>query len=250
MFFYDSFPFWLAYLEAIGLEVELSSTTDHRLATLGAELSIAEPCFPVQTAHGHVHALFRNTADHSPVDFVLLPNVMDVEAPESPTASLLCPWNQTLPFVVRSAPQFEQFADRILAPTLYFRSGHKHVKRQLAACFARFGISRSESDVAADTAFAAQSAFTDRVIEEGTQARATLRATGAPVVLLVGRPYNIYDRSGNCDIPRKLRDLYGVNVLPLDFLPLDDRSDQRSPSQHVLEFRPSHPRSRSLRPRK
>ncbi len=223
MFFYDRFPFWLTYLEAIGLEVELSNATDQRVATLGAELSIAEPCFPVQIAHGHVHSLFRNTDDHAPVDFVLLPNVMDMEAPDSPTASLLCPWNQTLPFVVRSAPQFEKFADKILAPTLYFRSGHKHIKQQLAECFAHFGVSRRQSDLAADAAFAAQSTFTNRIIEEGAQALATLRATGDPVVLLVGRPYNIYDRSGNCDIPRKLRDLYGVNVLPLDFLPLDER---------------------------
>jgi predicted nucleotide-binding protein (sugar kinase/HSP70/actin superfamily) len=50
-----------------------------------------------------------------------------------------------------------------------------------------------------------------------------LRATGEPAILLLGRAYNIYDRNGNCDIPRKLRDLYGVNVLPLDFLPLDER---------------------------
>jgi predicted nucleotide-binding protein (sugar kinase/HSP70/actin superfamily) len=39
--------------------------------------------------------------------------------------------------------------------------------------------------------------------------------------VLVGRTYNIYDRSGNCDIPRKLRTIYGANVLPMDFLPLD-----------------------------
>jgi len=26
----------------------------------------------------------------------------------------------------------------------------------------------------------------------------------------------------NCDVPRKLRTLYGVNVIPLDFLPLDE----------------------------
>ncbi len=222
MFFYDRFPFWLTYLEAIGLEVELSSATDQRVAALGAELSIAEPCFPVQIAHGHVHSLFRNAEDHSPVDFVLLPNVMDMEAPESTTASLLCPWNQTLPFVVRSAPQLETFADKILAPTIYFRTGKRHVKHQLAECFARFGVSRRQSDLAVDAAFATQSTFANRIIEEGKQARSTLRATGDPVVLLVGRPYNIYDRSGNCDIPRKLRDLYGVNVFPLDFLPLDE----------------------------
>ena len=40
--------------------------------------------------------------------------------------------------------------------------------------------------------------------------------------MLVGRPYNIFDRSVNCDIPRKLRTLYGINVLPMEVLPLDE----------------------------
>ena len=44
--------------------------------------------------------------------------------------------------------------------------------------------------------------------------RSALKATGEPALVLMGRPYNIYDRSINCDIPRKLRTLYGVNVLP------------------------------------
>ena len=46
--------------------------------------------------------------------------------------------------------------------------------------------------------------------------------TGEPALVLVGRPYNLYDRSVNCDIPRKLRTLYGVNVLPMEVLPLDE----------------------------
>jgi predicted nucleotide-binding protein (sugar kinase/HSP70/actin superfamily) len=65
--------------------------------------------------------------------------------------------------------------------------------------------------------------FAERLIEEGQKACATLRATGEPAVLLLGRAYNLYDRGGNCDLPRKLRDLYGINVLPWDFLPLDER---------------------------
>jgi len=40
--------------------------------------------------------------------------------------------------------------------------------------------------------------------------------------VLVGRPYNIYDSGANLDVPRKLRDYYGVNVIPIDFLTLDD----------------------------
>ena len=223
MYFYDRFPFWRTYLEGIGFEVVLSGPTDQRLATRGAELSIAEPCFPVQIAHGHIHALLQGNDERPPVDFVFVPNVMDMEAPESPIASHLCPWNQTLPFVVRSAPEFEPFADMFLAPTVHFRVGQKHVERQLACYFERFGVSRGENNRAVDAAYAAQGRFVEGLEEEGRTACETLKATREPSVLFLGRPYNIYDRNGNCDIPRKLRDLYGVNVLPLDFLALDER---------------------------
>jgi predicted nucleotide-binding protein (sugar kinase/HSP70/actin superfamily) len=177
----------------------------------------------VQNAHGHIDSLLRGTEERAPVDFVFVPNVMDMEAPESPVASHLCPWNQTLPFVTRSAPELERFREQFFAPTVYFRAGAKHVKAQLANYFAPCGVTRRESNAAVEAAYAAQSQFSERLLEEGRKACAVLRATGEPAILLLGRPYNIYDRSSNCDIPRKLRDLYGVNVLPMDFLPLDDR---------------------------
>jgi predicted nucleotide-binding protein (sugar kinase/HSP70/actin superfamily) len=222
MFFYDQFPFWRTYLHELGFEVAVSEPTDRYIAAHGAELSVAEPCFPVQIAHGHVYELLQNKPDQRPVDYVLLPNVMDMKAPASKTASQLCPWNQTLPFVVRAAGDFFEEEGKFLAPTIYFRFGREHVKRQLAECFSRLGVRRRASDAAVEAAEQAQAEFTDRLLDAGRQARATLERTREPGVLLVGRPYNIYDRSSNCDIPRKLRDLYGVNVLPLDFLPLDE----------------------------
>jgi predicted CoA-substrate-specific enzyme activase len=222
MYYFDRFPFWRSFLEESGFQVEVSGPTNSQIATLGVELSAAEPCFPLQIAHGHVHALLEHSTDHKPVDYVFLPNVMDMEAPDSPTASFLCPWNQTLPFVVRSAPEFESRAMQFLSPTVYFRLGRDHVKRQLGEYFGRLGVRRKQSDTAVDAAYAAQSTFTSKILAEGAMACATLEQTRQPAVLLVGRAYNIYDRSSNCDIPRKLRDLYGVNVLPLDFLPLDD----------------------------
>ncbi len=222
MYFYDRFPFWRAYLESIGCEVVLSPATDRYMAARGIELSVADPCFPVQIAHGHVQALLEGKPGAPKMDFVLLPNVMDLESPPSTTASYLCPWNQTLPFVVRSAPELAADSDRILAPTVRFRSGPRRVARQMAEAFAPLGVSRRRSDRALEAAWRAQAAFDARLREAGRVACARLKETGEPAVLLVGRPYNLYDRNGNCDIPRKLRDLYGVNVLPFDFLPLDD----------------------------
>jgi predicted CoA-substrate-specific enzyme activase len=218
MFYYDRFPFWSRYLEGLGFCVVVSGATDGRIAARGIELSVAEPCFPVQVAHGHVAALLE-----AGVDYVLLPNVMDEEAPATRANSQLCPWNQTLPHVLRSVPAFAERSGDFLAPTVYFRLGRRHVRKQLADTFARLGISRRKSDAAVDSAYGAQASFSARVLEAGREAWATLERTGEPAVLLVGRPYNLYDRQSNCDIPRKLRDLYGVNVLPMDFLPLESQ---------------------------
>jgi predicted nucleotide-binding protein (sugar kinase/HSP70/actin superfamily) len=38
----------------------------------------------------------------------------------------------------------------------------------------------------------------------------------------VGRTYNVYDRGLTLDIGNKLRNYYGVNVIPVDFLPVDE----------------------------
>jgi predicted CoA-substrate-specific enzyme activase len=225
MFYYDRFPFWCAYLQELGCDVVVSSPTDRKISMAGEELAIAEPCFPVKVAHGHVQDLLEKG-----VDYVLIPNVVNTEAPESVIDSHLCPWNQTLPFVIRAAPQLESAQAKFLSPTVHFRLGRKHVEKALAAFARPLGVTSQANAAAVTAAYAAQEAFTDALLEAGRQALDQLEKTGEPALLLVGRPYNLYDRSVNCDIPRKLRALYGVNVLPMEVLPLDleDISDINS----------------------
>jgi predicted nucleotide-binding protein (sugar kinase/HSP70/actin superfamily) len=106
-------------------------------------------------------------------------------------------------------------------PTVNFRYGRKHVERELAEFAGSIGITRRMSDRAVTAAYAAQGAFTDQLMEAGAQALREVERTGEPALVLVGRSYNLYDRSINCDIPRKLRAQYGANVIPMDFLPLE-----------------------------
>jgi len=216
MFYYDRFPFWCAYFQELQFNVVLSATTDRRISTRGEESAVAQPCFPVQVAHGHVLDLLDKG-----VDYLLLPNTVNDEAPSTVVDSHLCPWNQTLPFVLRAAPQVESARTKLLIPTVHFRFGRKHVEKELAEFARSLGVSRQQSARAVMAGYAAQSAFTSALQEAGAQALAMLKESGEPALVLVGRAYNLYDRSVNCDILRKLRTLYGVNVLPLDFLPLD-----------------------------
>ena len=57
MFYYDRFPFWCAYFQELGFDVVVSSPTDRKISAAGEELAIAQPCFPVKVAHGHVQDL-------------------------------------------------------------------------------------------------------------------------------------------------------------------------------------------------
>jgi len=217
MFFYDRFPFWSTYLQEMGCRIVLSPLTDGAIAARGEELAIAQPCFPVQVAHGHVEALSKAGAD-----LIFLPNVVNMESPASDTAgSHLCPWNQTLPFVVRAAGCLEGVRDRLLVPTVHFRLGERTVKTQLRDFARDHGWEYRRSDRAVEAAYRAQREFQDALLAEGRTALHEVWRQGEPAIVLVGRAYNLYDRSMNCDIPRKLRTLYGVNVIPLDFLPLD-----------------------------
>jgi predicted CoA-substrate-specific enzyme activase len=210
----DQFPFWHAYFRELGIETVLSPATDPRIAAAGVEMAMAQPCYPIEVAHGHVQALLE-----AGVDYVLLPNLLNAEAEEgSKSTAHYCPWNQTLPFVIQSAPPLEPHRHKFLIPQLHFQLGREQVKAGLFEAMRKLGVGRRDNERAVDAAYAAQREFQGKLIEAGRRALDVLDETGEPGLLLVGRSYNIYDRNVNCDIPRKLRHRYGANVIPLDFV--------------------------------
>ena len=210
----ERYPFWHTYLAALGFEPVLSPPTDPAIAAAGVEAAIAQPCYPIQVAHGHVRALLE-----AGVDYVLLPVVANAEAePGASCPSHYCPWSQTIAHVLRFAPGLEAHQAKFLVPTLHFQLGPWQVKEGLAAAMRPLGVKRRASDRAVDAAYAAQRAFRARMLDAGRRALAAVEASGEPAVVLMGRAYNIYDRNVNCDVPRKLRHRYGANVIPLDFL--------------------------------
>jgi predicted nucleotide-binding protein (sugar kinase/HSP70/actin superfamily) len=213
---YDYFPFWRALLESLGCEVACSEPTNRQLIQVGQEWTVAEPCFPVKVAHGHLADLIGRG-----VELILLPNIVDAEAPAWTPASHLCPWNQTLPFVLRSVGAAEPWRDRLLIPTVYFRRGEAAVAEALIPLARQLGVSRRAGYLAVEHAYAAQRAFNAALAAAGQKALATLGARNERGIILLGRSYNIYDRAVNLDVAGKLRDHYGINVLPFDCLPLD-----------------------------
>ena len=69
--------------------------------------------------------------------------------------------------------------------------------------------------------FAAMDRFRGDLLKAGARALQSLTETGEHGILLLGRPYNIYDKGINLDIATKMRKYYGANVVGLDFLDLE-----------------------------
>ncbi|MBI5419540.1 MAG: hypothetical protein HZA60_05580 [Deltaproteobacteria bacterium] len=218
MYFYERFPFWKAFLSSLGFGVKVSPRTDKGIAREGFELTVAEPCHPIQVAHGHVAALLRDG-----IDFLFLPNVINSETAHTHTESHFCPWGQTLPFVVGAVPKWEkELRQKLLSPTVRFRDEEKYVVEDLFECFGPLGVSRREVREAIRAGYREQRKFHEFLMSLGAVAVAEASSAGANAVVLLGRPYNLYDRDINLNIPAKLRDRYGANVIPVDFLPVDD----------------------------
>ncbi len=217
MFAMDFLPFWRTFWRHCGFEVVVSEPTNRRSAAAGGDHVVAEPCFPVIVAHGHVDELIKTGTD-----YIFVPNTVSTETKWMQTESHVCPWGQTLPFVIRRAPAFEKHYEKFLTPCVRFREGPKAVGRIMRQLCRPLGIKPKTVDSALSEAYEAQKRFRRKLIEAGREALATLDRTGKPGIVIIGRPYNVHDAGVNLNVAKKLRDYYGVNCIPIDCLKTDD----------------------------
>ena len=217
MFAMESLPFWRTLLAGCGLATTLSDPTNKRIVQAGLDTVVSEPCFPIIAAHGHVADLLDKNVDH-----VLVPNIVAARTQWTHTNSYLCPWHQTLPFMVRQAPALKGQASKLIMPTVDFRRSRKIVIKALHKSLSPLGISRARVAGAFDLALAAQERFETDFRKIGRGEVDKLIKSGRPGIVLVGRPYNVHDAGMNLSVVRKLRDYYGVNCIPYDCLDLDD----------------------------
>ncbi len=217
MFAYGQLPFWRTLLGKLGFATVLSDPTNKETIQAGQDAVVAEPCFPIVVAHGHIACLDRQEIDH-----ILVPNIISPEQMNCDIETHLCPWHQTLPFVTRSAPALESAAPKFMSPQVHFSEGPAFVTKELVGFFKPMGLKKSKIRTAVAAAYEALDAFRNKCLAAGAEAMKTLKSTGRRGIILVGRPYNLHDPGVNLSVARKLRQFYGVDCIPQDFLPTSD----------------------------
>lgn len=216
MYFYDRFPFWKTYLEGIGFDVVVSDETNNKIVKSGITSRASEPCHPIGVAHGHIQNLLDKC-----VDYIWLPNILTAEPNgQDHVRPYLCPWGMTLPFMAMSAPAFEPHKKKFITPTLHHMHGPDFLSKQLYEMAKEFSVRKRDHLAAFSAALRAQEKFNERRGTLGEMALHKLHETGSEAVVLVGRPYNLFDLHINLNVPTKIRGTYGVDVIPMDLLPV------------------------------
>jgi len=212
LMFFEQFPLWATFFGELGIKVVLSDKTNKKLIHKGLQEVLAETCYPVKIAYGHVVNLVERG-----VDYIFLPSIIDLEKERDDVdRSYNCPFIQGIPFMLR--PAFKDKAEMI-SPTIFMAKEKENLREQMMMLGRDFGKERKEIASAIAVALKAQEEFERRRQERGQEILETLKRDNEAVVV-IGKPYNVHDIGLNLNIAKKLRNL-GVIAIPFDLLPLD-----------------------------
>ena len=216
--FFELYPLWKAYFTELGFEVVLSDPTNRSIINEGLEHIVAETCFPIKVAHGHVADVLRKR-----VDYLFLPAIINLEHSfEGMERSYACPYVQSIPYIIGSAMDLESSDARVISPVFHMERSAKHVRKVFRSMAKELGVGLAESDRAYEVGMAALRLFQNTAESRGREVLAQLSEDTLAMVI-VSRPYNGCDPGLNLRLPEKLRDL-GVLAIPIDFLPLSEEN--------------------------
>ncbi len=216
---YSYAPLWKRFFAELGYRLELSPQTDEDIVKLSSDWVGGDYCHPVKLAHGHLRYLL----EHKNMERIFVPYMVNAGDSPKTTKSYFCPYNIALPAMLRSAATLNgRDAESIVAATLDLRWDDKTAIERLTGDLGET-LGRKKKDIARAWKQARKSyrTYEDSVRDAGKKAMEEFQASGRPGIVVLGRPYNTYDAGANLALPEKISRL-GFQVIPLDYLPIDD----------------------------
>jgi activator of 2-hydroxyglutaryl-CoA dehydratase/predicted nucleotide-binding protein (sugar kinase/HSP70/actin superfamily) len=212
------FPFFVTFFEELGFDVEFVHGSGHATLKRGIEGANVPFCAPMQHYHGLVSAMAERDAA-----WIFAPMLRDMMRVAEEEHGVACPLVQASPDVLRWDLGPEDGA-RILSPVLDFGEGgldsdaFRETCRKLAQ---DLGVSEARERVAYVHGRAVQHDFDRRCLDIGRRALAFAAEHGVIPVVVLGRPYTIYNEVLNSHVPPLLRE-QGAMAIPIDCYPVED----------------------------
>lgn len=206
---YQTAIFWAHFFDKLGLRLVLSPPTNTHISQMGIESVMAETCYPVKVSYGHVRELMGKTA------YLFLPSIINMQTPVEKETGFYCPMSQSNSYMMRAA--FAVDRDRTLSPVVHFKHDPDTLGLEIWEQIGpKLGKRKAEVRKAIYHALERQDQFEKELVRKGSEILQEVQ-TSEPVLLVTGRPYNLYDERLNLRLGQNLAKL-GLVALPMDFI--------------------------------
>ncbi|MBW1719783.1 MAG: CoA activase [Deltaproteobacteria bacterium] len=209
---------WAHFFDKLGLRLVLSPPTNAHISKTGIETVMAETCYPVKVSHGHIKELLGKTR------FLFLPSIINMPTPEASEAGFYCPMLQSNSYMVRMALSIDP--SNILSPVIHLSYDPGTLAMEISEQIqSKLDVSRAEIEKALCYALDRQNRFVRELYQKGRKILED-QDSDEPIVVVTGRPYNLYDERLNLRLGKNLSKI-GVAALPMDFIDISlvDLSD-------------------------
>ena len=200
---------WAHFFDRLGYRLVLTPPTGARISTRGVEKAVDGVCYPVKVSYGHIEQLAGKTR------YLFIPSLIKMPTPKPSETGFYCPMVQSNSYMVRMAFGLDRAS--ILNPVINLKHDPAtlavEIYRQMGA---RLGLSKKLIKKSLHHAIDRQRQFVADMHQQGSK---ILRKQDSdePIMVVSGRPYNLYDDRLNLRLGQNLAKL-GIAALPMDFI--------------------------------
>ena len=210
-------PFFATFLRELGFNLRVTTGADHSVLKRGVKEANIPYCAPMQLYHG-----LTSQMAEEPADFIFLPMLRSLPRVEDERASRVCHVVQASPWILRH-DLAAKLNGGVLSPVIDVGVGNYDSTEFRQSCASLAGMLGLKGEASWLPAFrkavAAQHAFEADCEEIGRRALAFSVEREVPAVVVLGRPYTIYNKVLNSNVPAILRE-QGALAIPVDCFPV------------------------------
>lgn len=200
---------WAHFFDRLGFRLVLSPATNAHISKAGIETVMAETCYPMKVSHGHIKELIGKTK------FLFLPSIITMPTPEPSEVGYFCPMVQSNSYIVRMALGIDPSS--ILSPVIHLKYDPDTIALEISEQIqSKLGVRKAEIKKALYYAMDKQNQFSSELYQKGRKILED-HDPGEPIVVVTGRPYNLYDERLNLRLGQNLSKI-GIAALPMDFI--------------------------------
>ncbi len=229
LYFYKFGPLWKAFLTNLGHEVVFSSPTTSKIVEQGSQYATSELCVPMKIYFGHILSLIQSNPD---LDYIFIPRYVSTHEEQ-----YFCPKFLALPEAVK-------YGLNLSIPVLTLEFDVKKQKEDVSLVQFGKSIGHSAREIYQSWAFAQEKfkEFQKTVLNNNyslvldsidsnpkhkvapkqfkSQISAHLKGKFPLNILVLGHPYNVYEKYINIDLIERLEAM-DCTVFTIEKMPED-----------------------------